>query len=274
MVKIIRPEKGISQNLVTSMKKYIHGVGRENQFLFALGVVVFGLTFTALTVDASSSSSYVYNQPPSCTISLKDVPMHVPLPAAPQGSGYPMLLSWSSGNATAASISPSIGAVPLEGSRVVYVRGERFSMAAYGPRGATTCQTTEYLLPSPHFANSLLAGPIMSLRAPTYSQHTNYPTLASTPVRQVNTYPQIHPLPVTQIQIQQPVQVQVQQPLYPIRPIQPRQVSLTQIPYTGVGDVALAMFMWLSVIMLALFGAVAIAQRGHFMEKIATRLRG
>ncbi len=237
------------------MKNYIQK-NKEHAFFLALGVVVFGLTFTALSVDASTS---VINQPPSCSITLKDVPTGYPLPAAPQGSGYPMLLSWGSSNATAASISPSMGSVPPEGSRVVFVKGERFSMAVYGPRGNAMCQTAEYLLPSPYLPGSIVAGPIMntgymnSLYAPTYATHTNYPTLA----RPVYTYPNF-----------QPVQAQA------IAQAVPQHISLTQIPYTGVGDMMLAMLAWLSIIAVALVGAVAIAQRGDFVEKVAARLRG
>ncbi len=237
------------------MKNYIQK-NKEHTFFFALGIIVFGLTFTALSVDAST---FVVNQPPSCTISLKDVPSGYPTLSAPQGSGYPMLLSWGSSNATAASISPSMGSVPVEGSRVVYVKGERFSMAVYGPRGNSTCQTTEYLLPSPYFAGSIVAGPIMSsgylnsMYAPTYAQYTNYPTTQN----QIYTYPNF-----------QQAQAQV------ITQAVPQHISLTQIPYTGVGDVMLAMFAWLSIIVVALFGAVTIAQRGAFIEKVAARLRG
>lgn len=238
------------------MQKYINKVGRENLVLFVVGVVVFGLTFSAFSVDADTVT---YNQPPSCTISLRDVPTGYPIVSAPQGSGYPMLLSWASSNATAASISPSMGSVPIVGSRIVYVRGERFSMAVYGSSGRNaTCQTTEYLLPSPYFAGSIVAGPVMSssywssMYAPTYAQHTNYPTLP----KPVYTYPNF-----------QTVQGQV------ITPV-PQHVSLTQIPYTGVGDVATALLAWFSVIVVALFGAITIAQRGQFMEKIAARIRG
>ncbi len=243
------------------MKNYIQK-NKEHAFFFALGVVVFGLTFTAFSVDAQT---FVSNQPPSCTISLKDVPTGHPVPVAPQGNGYPMLLSWGSSNATAASISPSMGSVPPEGSRVVYVKGERFAMAVYGPHGNATCQTTEYLLPSPYFAGSIVAGPIMnsgylsSMYAPTYAQHTNYPTLATTPT----IYPTFQAVPGQVAQVPQQY----------IPQVRPQHISLTQIPYTGVGDVMLAMFAWLSIIAVALVGAVAIAQRGDFVEKVAARLR-
>lgn len=241
------------------MKNYIRN-NKEHVFFFALGVVVFGLTFTAFSVDAST---FVVNQPPSCMISLKDVPTGYPVVSAPQGSGYPMLLSWGSSNATAASISPSIGSVPVEGSRVVYVRGERFSMSVYGPRGNATCQTTEYMLPSPYFAGSIVAGPIMSssylssMYAPTYAQYTNYPTLATTP-KPIYTYPNFQAVSGHNV----------------VQPVVARHISLTQIPYTGVGDMATALLAWFSVIAVAMIGAVVLAQRGQFFEKMAARIRG
>lgn len=218
---------------------------RENLAFAVLFALVFAVTFVALSVDADS---VVYNQPPSCTISLRDVPTGYPQ-VGPVGTGYPMLLSWGSSNATSASISPSMGSVPPVGSRVVYVRGEKFSMAVYGPRGNATCQTTDYLLPTLYLPGSIAAGPIFgsSMFQPTYSTFTNYPT------GQYAAQPVYTGVPVAQA---------------------PRHVSLTQIPYTGAGDAAMAMLAWLSIIMLAFFGAVMIAQRGQFVEKVAARLRG
>lgn len=204
------------------------------------GLALAAVGFVATPAEATT---YFINQQPSCTITLREVPSGYPQNLIPSG-GYPMLLTWGSSNAQSASISPALGSVPLEGARLVAVHGQQFSMSVYSTNGRTaTCQTTPYLLPnsvSPIFGGSL------GFSAPTFSTQTNYPVFSASA--------QIVPAP----QYAAPAS----------------QVSLTQIPYTGA-DFGLVgtMLAWLSVITLASFGAIILAQRGAYMEKISARLK-
>jgi hypothetical protein len=153
----------------------------------------------------------LYGSGPACTISIS---------SAPNYGSNTALLTWSSSNATVASISPELGLVPTSGSRVVNIMGQTYSMSVYGAGGKTSvCQTSSYAPMYPFGFGSAYA--------------YNFPV----------------------------------QPGYPYQAT----VKLSQIPYTGadfglVGNLAA----WLSVMLLAGAGAVTIARRNGFAEKITT----
>jgi hypothetical protein len=162
-----------------------------------------------------------YNYPPTCTITIQ--PAGSSYTANSYPFGYPLLLTWSSSNATSASISPEVGSVSPNGSRIVYAKnwggGRVYTMAVYGAGGKTsTCQTSSYYVPD-------YSGPYYP-----YSSSYVYPTTYTYPTYTYSSYT----MPSTY-------------------------VALTQIPYTGAsfgvwGD-ALA---WLSLTLLAVFAAATL----------------
>jgi hypothetical protein len=81
---------------------------------------------------------------PSCTITVSNYSVY--------GGGYgshPVTLSWSSSNATYATIS-TLGQVALSGSRIIYPTGtQTYVMTVTGPGGTNTCQTTVQYIPQP-----------------------------------------------------------------------------------------------------------------------------
>lgn len=178
-----------------------------------------------------------YSGPPSCTITLSPSPTSYPQNWVAQ-YGYPTLLSWYSTNATSASISPGIGSVSPTGSRIVYVRGQIYSMAVYGPGGTGICQSASYSPTYPYGYSS-----------PYSSYGSNYNNYYSS---YQPTYPAY---------------------TYPTYQAQPT-VRLSQMPYTGA-DFGLAgnLLAWLAVMFLAAIGAVILARRMRFVEKV-TRSRG
>jgi hypothetical protein len=91
--------------------------------------------------------------------------------------------------------------------------------------------------------SAFFPGSIIDSRYPTFSTFTNYPIDA-----EFVDVDSLYPAPTSY-------------------------VSLTQIPYTGAGDVFTALIAWLSIIMVAMFGASVIASRNQFAEKIASYLR-
>ena len=156
--------------------------------------------------------------PPSCMITIKPSP-----DAYPENSyryGVPMLLTWTATNADIASISPTVGSVTPNGSRVVYARGETYSMSVHGYGGSAHCQTASYNLPSYPYGSSNYY----------YSANTQYPYSYPTYSNNV-TY--VVGTPAT--------------------------ISLNQIPYTGVGfGIWGIAAMWLAIILAAGFGAFAL----------------
>lgn len=173
-----------------------------------------------------------YNYPPSCTITIQPSPYNY---AANQyGNDYPMLLTWSSSNATQGSISPNIGAVSPNGSRIVYTRGQIYSMSVYGVNGGTaTCQTSSYYVPN--YDN--------------YSYNYNYPYSSSYVYPATyNNYPTAYTYPTTYPSYS-----------YSNYTMPNSYVALTQIPYTGVsfglwGDA----LVWLSLTLVAVFAAASL----------------
>ena len=136
--------------------------------------------------------------PPSCMITIKPSP-----DAYPENSyryGVPMLLTWTATNANTASISPNVGSVSPNGSRVVYARGETYSMQVYGNGGSSVCQTASYNVPSYGYGQNNY---YYSSNG-NYSGYPNYtyPTYSNNVTYVVGT---------------------------------PAHVSLNQIPYTGIG---------------------------------------
>ena len=190
---------------------------------------------------------YVYhypqqnNYPPSCTITIREAGSAYTSNNYPYG--YPLLLSWSSSNANSASISPDVGSVSPNGSRIVYVNGHNsvskiYSMVVYGDGGRTSsCQTSAYYLP--------YSGSYYNYNYP-YSSYT-YPS--------TYTYPTYS---------------------YPYTTMPTTYVALTQIPYTGAslglwGDA----LVWLSLTLVATFGAATLfVYKRRDLATILARLRG
>src|SRR3989344_1357840 len=109
---------------------------------------VYGSQGQSSQCQTTVSVGTVYNNPPSCWITL-----------TPQ-SGYSCsynynqqaTLSWGSSNVTSAYISPNIGTVSSYGSQTVFTSGSNqiYTMTASGPRGTATCRTQQiYVPPSP-----------------------------------------------------------------------------------------------------------------------------
>lgn len=178
---------------------------------------------------------YVYhypqrnNYPPSCTITIREAGSAYTSNNYPYG--YPLLLSWSSSNANSASISPDVGSVSPNGSRIVYVNrydsaSKIYSMVVYGNGGRTSsCQTSAYYLP---YSSNYYNHPYTS--SYTYPNYT-YPTY---------TYPTTYNYGYTAA-------------------VPTTYVALTQIPYTGAsfglwGDA----LVWLSLTLVAVFAAATL----------------
>ncbi len=111
-------------------------------------LTVYGSQGQSSQCQTTVSVGTVYNNPPSCWITL-----------TPQ-SGYSgsynynqqATLSWGSSNVTSAYISPNIGTVSSYGSQTVYTSGSNqiYTMTASGPGGTATCRTQQiYVPPSP-----------------------------------------------------------------------------------------------------------------------------
>jgi hypothetical protein len=158
--------------------------------------------------------------------------------------GYPMQLTWSSSNATSASISPDVGSVSPSGSRVVYATGSIYSMSVYGPGGSATCQTSGYSIPFYHQNYN-------------YSYPQNYYTYPSTYYTPTYTYPTTYSYPATYTSGAANVVNN-----YVVGSSSSAKVSLTQIPYTGV-DMGLwgNALAYLAITLLAALGAIALLRR-------------
>jgi len=157
----------------------------------------------------SHYSHQVYNNPPSCSITIT--------PATNYSHnthrwGYPMQLSWSSSNATSASISPDVGSVSSTGSRVVYAKGQIYSMSVYGPGGTATCQTGGYSVPFYHHD---------------YNYNYSYP-------QQYYTYPSTYYTPTNTLPITYTSGAANVVNNYVVGSSSKASVSLKQIPYTGL----------------------------------------
>ncbi len=86
------------------------------------------------TVYASGNSGA--SQRPSCTIAITGYRINTTYPYESA------MLSWSSWNATSASINPSVGSVGLNGSQTIYPSGyQMYTMTVLGNGGTNTCQT-------------------------------------------------------------------------------------------------------------------------------------
>ncbi len=186
----------------------------------------------------SHYSHYGYNNPPSCSITIT--------PAANYGSethrwGYPMQLTWSSSNATTASISPDVGSVSSTGSRVVYANGQTYSMSVYGPGGTATCQTSSYSVP-------------FYQQNYNYSYPQNYYAHPSTYYTPTYTYPTTYSYPATYTSGAANVVNN-----YVVGSASSASVSLKQIPYTGL-DYGLwgSAFMYLAIALAAAVAAVSL----------------
>lgn len=181
---------------------------------------------------------YNYNNPPSCTITLSQSPTSYSQSWISQ-YGYPMLLTWSSSNATTASISPDVGSVSPSGSRIVYTRGQIYSMSVYGNGGTATCQTSSFAPTYPYSYpyNNAYSYNYGSYYQPYYSNYT-YPTY---------TYPTYN------------------------YPTYTTGVKLSQMPYTGADfGFAGTLATWLAIVLVAGAGAVMLAQKTRLAQKVAS----
>ena len=197
----------------------------------------------------SHYSHYGYATQPSCSITIT--------PAANYSHdtyrwGYPMQLTWSSSNATSASISPDVGSVSSSGSRVVYAKGQVYTMAVYGPGGTATCQTSSYSVPTyPYNYGSYNYG----------YPYTNYYTYPSNYYSPTYTHPTTYSYPATYTSGAANVVNN-----YVVGSSSSAKVALTQIPYTGA-DYGLwgTAFMYLAITLIAAYGAYALARRQGFV---------
>lgn len=182
----------------------------------------------------SHYSQYGYSNPPSCSITIT--------PATNYSRdtyrwGYPMQLTWSSSNATSASISPDVGSVSPSGSRVVYATGQIYSMAVYGPGGTATCQTGGYSVPFYH----------QNYNSSYPSNYYTYPSTYYTPT---------YTLPVTYTTGAANVVNN-----YVVGSSSNASVSLKQIPYTGLDyGVWGTALVYLAIVIAASFAAWTIAR--------------
>lgn len=207
-------------------------------------------------------------QAPSCTILISDYRVN---------SAYPYesaALTWSSWNATSASISPTVGSVGLNGSQTIYPSGYQvYTMTVYGPGGTGTCQTNSYGY------------------VPAGSQYTGnlYCTISAAPTSIQNgssSYLMWTSFGATRAWLSDGIGSVATNGTLPVRPESSRsytltiydasgrtntcqalvsvagsQVPLTQIPYTGdFGPLGTAL-VWLAVTLLAGFGATLVARR-------------
>lgn len=148
-------------------------------------------------------------------------------------------LVWSSTNAHTAEIT-SIGNVSPSGMQVVYpTTGQVYTMTARGPGGVITCQVNYYHSTSGAYPTSY------PYTYPYQYQQSDYS----------NTYPYSY-------QYLQPNYQNYQIGQIIPTTVLPAQVSLKQIPYTGVGLGAFGdATAWLSIILMALLGAGLIAHK-------------
>jgi hypothetical protein len=89
------------------------------------------------TANCETTITVHYNQPnaPYCTLSASNVNNNY--------NNQSALLTWTSYNATSATISPELGNVSLNGSQTVYPHGAMtYVMTVTGPGGTNTCQVS------------------------------------------------------------------------------------------------------------------------------------
>lgn len=217
------------------------------------------------------ANGYNYNnsQRPTCTITQTGYGI---------GAAYPYesaTLSWSSWNATSATISPIVGSVGVNGSQAIYPSGYQiYTMTVSGPGGTNTCRTE--LEPSIPPTNSYGNLYCTISASPTNIQNgsSSYLTWTSYGARSAWLSDSIGTVAVNGSLMVRPEASRVY--TLTITDDQGRTntcqatvsvagstVKLTQIPYTGdFGPLGTALA-WLAVVLLAGAGASGIALRSR-----------
>jgi hypothetical protein len=222
-------------------------------------MTVYGNGGTA-TCQTTVSTTQYQNQP-SCTISAN------PTYLQNGGSTY---LTWNSYNATSASID-SIGSVNLSGGQSVYPGYSRtYTMTVYGNGGTATCQTsvtvgTIYNNQEPSCSiwvnpNTVQYGGTATINWSSNNSYSaflsNVGVVSTSGSRSVNVYGnQTYTLTVYgQNGTTRTCSASVNSTTYYNPPVYnppiatPVRVSLTAIPYTGLGDLSGTMLAWYGVI--------------------------
>lgn len=101
---------------------------------------------TCQVIVRGSGTSYGNYQRPSCTITF------TPTYNAYQYANTSGTLSWTSNDATSASISPNIGSAGLSGSQYVSAyQSQVYTMTVYGQGGSNTCSTDSTYPSQPNY---------------------------------------------------------------------------------------------------------------------------
>jgi len=126
-----------SKNSSSASLSVVGSVGTSGSFtVFPSGTTTYTLTVKGSGGTATCKTTVVVQTPtPSCAISAN--------PNSLQHGGS-STLTWSSNNATSASINQGIGGVALAGSNVVsnLTSTKTYTMTVTGPGGTANCQTT------------------------------------------------------------------------------------------------------------------------------------
>src|SRR3989338_6909277 len=126
-----------SKNSSSASLSVVGSVGTSGSFtVFPSGTTTYTLTVKGSGGTATCKTTVVVQSPvPSCVISAN--------PNSVQHGGS-STLTWSSKNATSASINQGIGGVALAGSTVVsnLTSTKTYTMTVTGPGGTANCQTT------------------------------------------------------------------------------------------------------------------------------------
>src|SRR3989344_7522336 len=126
-----------SKNSSSATLSVVGSVGTSGSFpVFPSGTTTYTLTVKGSGGKATCKTTVVVQSPaPSCVISAN--------PNSVQHGGS-STLTWSSNNATSASINQGIGGVALAGSRSVsnLTSTKTYTMTVTGPGGTANCQTT------------------------------------------------------------------------------------------------------------------------------------
>ncbi len=101
--------------------------------------VILGILFTVIPLSTQAATT----PPPSCTITITPASTYV---------GSPVLIKWTSSNASSGSITPTVGSVGPSGSKNVFPPTAAYTTyrATFsGPGGTATCQAGVSVSPEP-----------------------------------------------------------------------------------------------------------------------------
>jgi len=130
----------------------------------------------------------------------------------PVGAGKRVTLSWSVPGATEVTISPAIGTVPAEGSRVIDARADaHFTLTAKAADGQTLSRTLDVLVDSGGTAKPAPAQKTAAADSPPPQQHSRAPAQTAPPPPEAQAPAQTAPPPQSQAPPVAPPQTPVQQ---------------------------------------------------------------